>query len=95
MAKKAYVVFKGKRRGVYTSWPACSDQVSGYSCAAYVGYDSVAEAEKAWNDYLSSTNGLIQRRSSDIAVQPSTAKFISIFKVIVIFIIFWIVYKFF
>ena len=52
MAKKAYVVFKGRRRGIYTDWPSCNAMVTGYSNAVFVGYDSISEAEIAWRDYI-------------------------------------------
>jgi len=49
MAKqKFYVVWKGRHTGVFTSWEACSAQVSGYPGAEYKSFDSLAAAESAF-----------------------------------------------
>ena len=49
MAKqKFYVVWKGRRTGVFTSWEACSAQVSGYPGAEYKSFDSLTAAESAF-----------------------------------------------
>ena len=57
MAKKNkyYVVWKGKKTGVFTSWDACKKQVAGFEGAQYKAFAEKAEAEKAfkksYNDY--------------------------------------------
>lgn len=49
MAKqKYYVVWEGKTPGIYTSWPACQQQVNGVTGAKYKAFESRAEAEKAY-----------------------------------------------
>ncbi|MEC0372935.1 ribonuclease H [Paenibacillus chibensis] len=49
MAKsKFYVVWEGKKPGIYTSWPECQAQVNGYADAKYKSYESRAEAEAAF-----------------------------------------------
>jgi ribonuclease HI len=49
MAKqKFYVVWKGRRTGVFNSWEACSAQVSGYPGAEYKSFDSLSAAESAF-----------------------------------------------
>ncbi len=60
MAKqKYYVVWKGRRKGVYNSWEACSAQVSGFAGAQYKAFDSLQAAESAYhsayNDYVGKT----------------------------------------
>lgn len=49
MAKKQkyYVVWQGKKPGVYTDWDECKEQVVGVQGAQYKGFDSMAEAEAA------------------------------------------------
>ena len=49
MAKKQkyYVVWQGKKPGIYTDWDACKEQVVGVQGAQYKGFDSMAEAEAA------------------------------------------------
>jgi len=45
---KFYVVWDGRRPGIYTSWPEASEQVSGYAGAKYKGFPSRDEAEAAY-----------------------------------------------
>ena len=49
MAKKQkyYVVWQGKKPGIYSNWDACKEQVVGVQGAQYKGFDSMAEAEAA------------------------------------------------
>ena len=49
MAKKQkyYVVWQGKKPGIYSDWDACKEQVVGVQGAQYKGFDSMAEAEVA------------------------------------------------
>ncbi|WGK65901.1 ribonuclease H1 domain-containing protein [Croceiramulus getboli] len=51
MAKKEkfYVVWKGKRPGIYTSWADCKAMIAGYKGAKYKSFSSFAEAKKAYN----------------------------------------------
>lgn len=51
MAKKAkfYVVWKGKRPGVYTSWEDCKASIAGYKGAQYKSFTTFEEAKKAYN----------------------------------------------
>jgi ribonuclease HI len=51
MAKKKpkfYVVWKGKKPGIYTTWPAAQAQISGFAGALYKSYGSRSEAERAF-----------------------------------------------
>lgn len=45
--KKYYVVWRGLRPGIYTSWEDCKKQVSGYDGAQYKSFSSLKEAEQA------------------------------------------------
>ena len=49
MAKKQkyYVVWQGKKPGIYSDWDECRKQVQGVQGAQYKGFDSMAEAEAA------------------------------------------------
>jgi ribonuclease HI len=46
--QKFYVVWKGRRRGIFTSWSECEAQVKGFADAEYKAFDSRAEAERAF-----------------------------------------------
>ena len=45
--QKYYVVWQGKKPGIYDSWEACKEQVHGVLGAQYKGFDTLAEAELA------------------------------------------------
>lgn len=53
MAKKKpkyYVVWKGKKPGIYTTWNAAKRQIDGFGGAQYKSYLSKSEAEQAWEN---------------------------------------------
>jgi len=45
---KFYVVWKGRRTGIYTSWEECSRQVNGFVGAQYKAFPSRDAAERAF-----------------------------------------------
>jgi ribonuclease HI len=46
--EKFYVVWKGRKRGIFSSWPECSAQVSGYTGAEYMAFASRELANQAF-----------------------------------------------
>ncbi len=51
--KKFYVVWKGKRPGIYESWDDCKAQIEGFKGAQYKSFSTFKEAKKAYNsNYL-------------------------------------------
>jgi ribonuclease HI len=46
---KFYVVWKGKRPGIYESWKECKAAITGYGGAEYKSFESFAIAKKAYN----------------------------------------------
>jgi len=54
--KKFYVVWKGKKTGVFTSWDDCKKQISGFEGAQYKSFVDKKEAEiafsKTFKDYI-------------------------------------------
>jgi viroplasmin and RNaseH domain-containing protein len=58
MAKKkvAYIVFKGRKPGIYQSWEECKAQIDGFSGCDHRGFNSLAEAESVWEEFVSSTS---------------------------------------
>ncbi|KZV57440.1 hypothetical protein F511_35001 [Dorcoceras hygrometricum] len=50
--RKAYVVFKGERNGVYDTWAETHAQVDGYKGALYQKFSTKAEAIKAFEEYV-------------------------------------------
>lgn len=53
--KKYYVVWKGKKPGVYSSWNTCKRQIDGFEGAQYKSFVDINEAEiafsKKYEDY--------------------------------------------
>lgn len=53
--QKFYVVWKGKKTGVFTSWDTCKKQITGFEGAQYKAFTDKIEAQKAfkksYNDY--------------------------------------------
>lgn len=43
---KYYAVKKGRQTGIYTSWPDCQQQITGYSGAVYKSFASKAQAQE-------------------------------------------------
>ncbi|TMU55230.1 viroplasmin family protein [Flagellimonas algicola] len=51
--KKFYVVWKGKRPGIFESWDDCKAQITGFKGAQYKSFSTFDEAKKAYNgNYL-------------------------------------------
>jgi ribonuclease HI len=46
--EKFYVVWKGRKRGIFSSWPECSAQVNGYTGAQYMAFASRELANQAF-----------------------------------------------
>ncbi|KAF8067518.1 hypothetical protein FPV67DRAFT_1669396 [Lyophyllum atratum] len=54
----AYLVTKGRVPGIYLTWDAALDQISGFSHNSYKGYRTIEEAQAAWHQALAnSTTG--------------------------------------
>lgn len=46
-----YVVYNGRKNGVYTSWIDCYAQVNGFRDGVVRVYDTMVEAEQAWENF--------------------------------------------
>ncbi|QRR01655.1 ribonuclease H1 domain-containing protein [Dyadobacter sandarakinus] len=44
---KFYVVWQGRKTGIFTDWKECEKQIKGFEDAKYKSFDSIAEAEAA------------------------------------------------
>jgi viroplasmin and RNaseH domain-containing protein len=49
---KWYVVFRGRRPGVYNEWATCNAQVDGFKGASFRGCRTREEGEEALRDYF-------------------------------------------
>ncbi|HCQ12448.1 ribonuclease H family protein [Flavobacterium sp.] len=52
MAKKPkfYVVWKGRKTGVFSTWDECKEQTNGFDGAVFKSFETKEAAEKAYND---------------------------------------------
>lgn len=64
--KVAFVVFRGRRPGIYRSWEECDEQVKGFAGNSFKGYENVCWAETAWNEWLSKTSDIFNTAASGI-----------------------------
>lgn len=48
MAKKYYVVWKGRETGIFTTWAKCQSLVNGFAGAKYKSFPTLEEAESAF-----------------------------------------------
>ena len=59
MAKvKYYVVWKGRKPGIYTDWATCKKMVDGFDGAAFKSFTSLPEAENAYESHSSPSQKL-------------------------------------
>ncbi len=58
MAKKYYVIWEGKQRGVFTSWNVCKKHIDGYPNAKYKSFADKELAEKAFKATYEDYKGL-------------------------------------
>lgn len=55
--RKYYVVWKGRRTGIFSSWSECEAQVKGYAGAEYKAFQSRREAERAFSGKYAEHHG--------------------------------------
>ncbi|NVN83994.1 MULTISPECIES: viroplasmin family protein [unclassified Vibrio] len=68
MAKKYYVVWKGRTPGIFTTWNECKAQVDGFAGARYKSFPTLGEAESAFGGKASSAS------QSSSGAKPAFAK---------------------
>ncbi|MBM1104989.1 ribonuclease H family protein [Aurantibacter crassamenti] len=83
MGKKSkfYVVWKGKKVGIFETWKDCKAQISGYKGAQYKSFSTFAEAKKAFNgNYadFSKTSSKVTKLSQEELLKYGTPNYHSI-----------------
>jgi len=70
MAKKQkfYVVWKGKRSGIFESWEDCKAQITGVKGAQYKSFSTFIEAKKAFNSNYQEYKGK-KKGESELSVE--------------------------
>lgn len=69
MAKKFYAVKRGRRPGIYPSWPECQQQVSGFAGAIYKGFPSRSAAL----DWLKGADTPVQPQQLSLSLDSAAA----------------------
>lgn len=64
--QKVYAVRKGRKTGLFYSWPVCQEQIKGYSGAEYKSFKSMQEA----NEYLAGGTSIAQLPVIEL-IEPS------------------------
>ncbi len=67
--QKYYVVWKGRKPGIYLSWVECRVQVDGFTAAAYKSFTSAIEAEKAFKQHYA--KHIYKKDKEEVVVKES------------------------
>ncbi|MEW6287002.1 MAG: ribonuclease H family protein [Chloroflexota bacterium] len=70
--EKYYVVWKGRKTGIFKSWAECEKQVKGFAGAKFKAFDTLKEAETALRSGYEAYKGKASSsgRWKDASVQP-------------------------
>lgn len=60
---KYYVVWKGKKPGIYSTWEDCQAQINNYKGAVYKSYTSMSEAKQAYTSTPNTMSAAIEPNS--------------------------------
>lgn len=62
--KKYYVVWRGRKTGIFNTWAECEQQTKGFQGASFKSFPSLAEAEKAFKGGKSSYSGVTKGKTA-------------------------------
>ena len=62
--KKFYVVWNGRKKGIYTSWNVCKKQIDGFESAQYKSFSNLNDAEVAFSKTYKDYKGISTKKSS-------------------------------
>lgn len=71
MKKKYYVVWQGRKPGVYDNWDICKEQIFGFDNAKYKSFPTLQEAEEAFKTKSSGSIKFKQTGSDLISRRPT------------------------
>ncbi|NER36713.1 MAG: ribonuclease H [Oscillatoria sp. SIO1A7] len=69
--KKYYVVWKGRKTGIFTNWEECKKQVNGFAGARYKSFKSRAEAEQAFSSNSEQEGANLEQKPGSAKRSPS------------------------
>ncbi|SFA90892.1 MULTISPECIES: viroplasmin family protein [unclassified Bacillus (in: firmicutes)] len=71
-SKKFYVVWSGRKPGIYKTWAECEAQTKGYQGARFKSFPSQKEAEEAFSKAPSSTPRTTSSKTSKASTAPGS-----------------------
>ncbi|WP_394202117.1 viroplasmin family protein [Shewanella waksmanii] len=71
MAKKYYVIWAGRKTGIFTDWPTAKAQVDGFAGAKYKSFKTLAEAEAAFAQQPTPTSSKAKQTTTATTQNPS------------------------
>ncbi|MBP8848966.1 MAG: ribonuclease H family protein [Breznakibacter sp.] len=71
MKKKYYVVWQGRKPGVYDNWDICKEQIFGFDNAKYKSYPTLQEAEEAFKSTNRGSIKFKQTGTNRISSRPT------------------------
>lgn len=74
MAKKYYVVWKGRKTGIFDTWAQCQSQVNAFAGAKFKSFPTLAEAESAFGNKAGDANGSAPTSKPKSSSKPKKPK---------------------
>lgn len=78
MAKKYYVVWNGRKKGIFSTWAECEKQTKGFQGASFKSFPTLLEAEEAFQkgknsvSPVKSDNGPTQQNKRQPSIEPNS-----------------------
>jgi ribonuclease HI len=69
--KKFYVVWNGRKKGIFTSWNVCKKQIDGFEGAQYKSFADLKEAEIAFSKKYADYKGLNTKKPTLSATEKA------------------------
>lgn len=80
--KKYYVVFSGRRLGIFNQWSECHTQVVRFKGSAFESYPTLEKAEAAWAKFCKEAEGAVEmeepKQTSKCTPGPSSITEVSL-----------------
>ena len=71
--KKFYVVWEGKKPGIYESWKECKKMIDGYAGAKYKSFETFVKAKNAYNGDYNDFKGYSKKKK--VLTEAEKAKY--------------------
>ncbi|MDG4657823.1 ribonuclease H family protein [Ectobacillus antri] len=71
-AKKYYVVWKGRKTGIFNTWAECEAQTKGFTGARFKSFPTLAEAQAAFNGTATTASKPKAKAAEPIAIDENS-----------------------